>query len=458
MTKQYLPLLSFAMLLAFFNLPPTACSKDARAVDAGSVQIEVGPFDIHRHYRSMEGPYVMQKFRIADLMASNKVQIPESMVKFIEGGDHGAPTMQAPSMQSNGSSNQCMSNETPTGLVDASDKERELLWCKGIKIEVLDENGKKLPTAEFICHTNIDIDRITHFMAFSDLEHTGQSRIFTLTQGQTEFFFPEGYAVPVASDEEWQFTFQAANRTSDEHRRVKHLCTLYLARDSELKSPMKALHWYNPYMAVALKSEADKVEHHGPGCIATSSGDNAPNMVPNTNFKDSQGNTLSPHWAIPPGRHKYEFPLTIEKDTLPDDDELIHAVWSHVHPACTNAALIACDGKKQEKVFQVKVQTKFNSGPELKHIDDVLSKKGIPIKAKKNYLLTAIYENPENQALDSMVALGIFCESKTFKKADWNQATMNSISDNKSQQTAEKPCTDVFCGIKAGKQAASSSH
>lgn len=208
-------------------------------------------------------------------------------------------------------------------------------------------------------------------------------------------------------------------------------------------------------MAVELDPNAEKTEAqaHGPSCIAISRGDNAPNMVPNTNFSDPHGRILSPHWSVPPGRHKYEYPLSMDKETIPADDQFIHAVWSHVHPACTNTSLLSCDGNKRETVFKVNVETKFSSGPELKRIQEVLSTKGIPIKAGKNFVLTATYENPENKPLDSMVALGVFCESKSFKKPDWiNAATISSSADSK--KSAGDNCSDIYCGIKPSKKSA----
>ncbi|MBX9722254.1 MAG: hypothetical protein K2X81_12715, partial [Candidatus Obscuribacterales bacterium] len=309
--------------------PSTPAPKTIKAT------IEVGPFDLHRKYRSMEGPYVAELIRISDLLATAAVKVPESRVIFVEGGSS-APSMNGAAMGNNGSI---------AGLVDTSSSDKELYWFKSIKLQVLDENNHPLPSAEFICHLNIDADQVNRFMSFPDLERTGSSRVITITQGQTEFHFPDGYAVPVSSDEEWKFIFQAANRTTNQHRRVKHLCTVEFIKDSDLKSDMKALHWYNPYISVLLDESNAPPEHHGPGCMAISSGGNAPNMVPNTNFKDDKGRDMSSHWSIPPGRHVYRMPITEYSDPgFNAEDRKIHAVWTHIHPFCTNTTLAVCNG------------------------------------------------------------------------------------------------------------------
>ena len=49
-----------------------------------SAQVVAGPFDIHRKYRSMEGPYVSESIKVADLVNGGKTILPESKVKFVE--------------------------------------------------------------------------------------------------------------------------------------------------------------------------------------------------------------------------------------------------------------------------------------------------------------------------------------------------------------------------------------
>lgn len=442
-------------------LAGTKFAKIEPAKGTYACAIEVGPFDLHRKYRSMEGPYVMQKVRVADLVAARKIQFPESMVTFVEGGNaismSGGGASAPATVSMNGKSTSDLSNSSMTKSTkpmpwgDAGDDERELYWFRGLKLIVLDENNKPLPTAEFICHLNLDVDQVTRFMAFPELERSGSSRLVTLSQGQNEFFFPDGFAVPVASDEEWTFVFQAANRTTDEHRRVKHLCVLVFSKDSELKQTEapKALHWFNPYISVVLDSDTKlEMDHHGPSCMALARAANAPNMVPGGNFKGLNGQEMTSHWAVPHGRHSYSSSLIdgYEPD-LNKEDRKIHAVWSHVHPACTATELAECEGDSRKQVFKVNVRTGYAKGPELKHIDTILSKAGIPIRAGRNYQLKIDYENPYEDDLDSMASFGLFCESKTFVRPNWDEAvTFNKPA--RAPGESNKACDDVFCGIK----------
>lgn len=379
-------------------------------------EIIVGPFDLHQRYRSMEGPYTSQTFRVSDLAASKKVIVPESAIEFIE-STQGA----APSMSGGGSSKP---TEGIQGLVDTSNKKRALYWFKGLKLEVLDENDKPLPTAEFVCHLNLDVDPAFRDKVFPDGERTHSPRLVTLTQGQTEFFFPEGYAVPVAGDENWRLIFQAANRTTDKHRRVKHRLTMSFIKDADLVYPIKALGWYAPYVNVVVDKdspEAAEAEHQmGPGCMSTAMGLTAPNSTAGSVFTDTQNRRVSAHWVIPPGSHKYTSPITEARDPgFASKDRTIHAVWTHVHPLCTNASLQTCDGKNQENIFSVGCKTNVDKGLEIAAIDTISSQKGIKLPAGKQYQVVAEYNNTTDKPQDSMVVLGMFFADNTFARPDW---------------------------------------
>jgi cyclophilin family peptidyl-prolyl cis-trans isomerase len=394
--------------------------------------IIVGPFDLHRKYRSMEGPYCMSSLRIGDLLASPVVSLTEDMITFIEGGS-GSSMNGGPSMSGGG-----QFSAAPKGLVDSSSQPRELIWFKGLKLEVLDENDQSMPDAEFICHLNVDVDPAHRQRLFPEMQQSGTSRILTITQGQTDFQLPEGFGVPVASDELWAFTFQAANRTANQHRRIKHRCIISFIRDKDLVYPIKALHWYNPYITVTVDKNAPaavSAEHQDmPNCIGTSAGVNAPNSAPGSVFSDKFGRRVSGHWVVPPGAHTYSSP--IGEDGNPgfgSKDAMIHAAWTHIHPLCTRTSLMHCAGDSRKEIFTVKAKTKTEGGLQLEQIESVTSREGIPLPGNQRYELEATYENPTGSAQDSMVALGIFVADNNFARPDWCLAGSNS----------------AYCGIKS---------
>jgi cyclophilin family peptidyl-prolyl cis-trans isomerase len=378
--------------------------------------ITAGPFDLHRKYRSMEGPYISYDFKVGDIIESKEISLPEGLVVFVENG--GA----APSMAGGGSA-QTNSTEVK-GLVHSDLSHRTLLWLKGVKLEVLDENDKVLPTAEFICHWNLDVKPNFRNEVFKEGEKCASVRLATVTQGQTEITFPQGFAVPVSSDETWNAVFQAANRTTNDHRRVKHRCTFYFIKDQDLVYPVTALAWQVPWIHVIIDKNnvkaAEEVKSNCPSCLGISVGVNAPNNTSNGVFTDSKGQRVSGHWVIPPGTHTYTGVIDEEFEPgFAAKPRIVHTIWSHVHPLCSNLSLYECAGDTRKKLTSVGVKTDTKHGLEIKHIENWSSEKGIILPAKENYELEITYKNTTGVPQDSMAATGIFFEDPTFARPEW---------------------------------------
>jgi len=371
--------------------------------------ITVGPFDIHRRYRSMEGPFTDAQIRMGDLAAAKNVIVPEGMVKFTENGDK-------PSMNSGSGAGSKISS-----LPDTSHQPPALYWVKGFKLEVLDEKGRVQPTAEFICHFNLDVNTNQRNEIFTEGDRCNSSRILTITQGQTEVSFPDGFGVPVASDENWRFVFQAANRTTNEHRRVKHRLTVYLIPDKSLVEPITALNWYVPYVNVVVDKNTEAIstreKSECPLCYPTARGVNAPNATADSVDSDSFGRKITGHWVVPPGEHTW---TSLVRDfgfsAVPRQ---VHAVWSHIHPCCSQLSLVKISDLDRQPVLTTTARTIYKPGLQIHDIDYVSSEKGVTIPAGFKYEIDITYNNPTGQALDSMAVMGIFYEDNDFARPKW---------------------------------------
>jgi cyclophilin family peptidyl-prolyl cis-trans isomerase len=396
-----------------------------------SPSITVGAFDIHRRYRSMEGPYADLTVRMGDLAAAKNVNVPEALVKFVE-GNPGGVSMQGG--QGHG--------DTVSSLPDTSAQARKLYWVKGFKLDVLDEKGAVMPDAEFICHFNLDVTPQERNDAFPDGERCSNSRILTITQGQTRITFPEGYGVPVASDEHWRFIFQAANRTTDEHRRIKHRLTVYLIPDKDLVHPITALTWFVPSERVVIDKQTTEVVEKEkslcPLCMGTTRGVVAPNSVDTSLETDAYGRRVSGHWVVPPGKNTW---ATVVPDYgFASKNRVIHAAWSHIHPYCSTFSLVKVTPNSRDTIVSATSQTASDPGIQIKNIDYISSKEGIPMPANFPYELVISYDNTSGKALDSMATMGLFFEDNDFSRPKW--------VFNKDQ--------GQFCGVKASNVAAQS--
>lgn len=390
------------------------------------VSVTVGPFDIHRKYRSMEGPYVTEAVKVSDWLDKKSISVGEDHIQFVENGQQTSMAASA-------------SRVKPPAA--SASEPRELVWLTGVHLVVLDEHDRELPTSEFMCHCNVDLNRRDEI--FPEI-HTGSNRLFTITQGQSDIHFPAGCAVPLASNEYIYLKFQAANRTTTAHRRIKHLCTVDLIRDSDLKTPMKALSWYTPFMAVELNGSTKLAASslHGPGCLSLSTGENAPNAIPGTVIDYAAGRKVTGHWKVPPGRHFYVCPLTKERDFgFNSEDRIVRSVWTHCHPLCKQVTMLVCDGSKKTPVWTVDVSTNTDSGLETSKISDLNFTEGVLLPKGKQFEIDAIYDNTTGVAQDSMVSQGIFFEDPKFVKPNWSDQTLSPSKD-------PAQCTDLYCGVK----------
>jgi len=372
--------------------------------------VTVGPFDLHRRYRSMEGPYADTNIRMGDLAVCKNALVPEGMVKFTEN------STEAPSMKGGPGSGVKISS-----LPDTSGTAPKLYWVKGFKLEVLDEKDKVMPTAEFICHLNVDVDPAERNRIFQEGQRCMTSRILTVTQGQTEISFPDGFGVPVASDEHWRFIFQAANRTTDEHRRVKHRLTMYMIPDRELVQPITPLAWSVPFVQVVIDKNsptiAEKEKAECPTCFGSGRGVNAPNAVATSVESDAFGRKVTGHWVVPPGVQTWS--SVVREAGFADKPHLIHAVWSHIHPCCTSISLVKASPVERETIFTATSRTKVHPGLQIQDIDYLASKEGIALPANNNYEVDITYNNPTDKPLDSMATLGIFFEDNDWSHPSW---------------------------------------
>lgn len=382
--------------------------------------VTAGPFFIDRKYKSMEGPYVDLNLTVGDIISGGNVIADEKFVVFTDRPSTGA---------------------TPTLVLKKPDLPRSLFWLKGIKIEVIGEEEKPLPTTEFVCHMNLDTDRAFRAKAFPEAKASETERLLCLTQGLDSITFPPGFGLPVASDEPWRIVMQAANRTSSGSRLVKHKLTFYFIKDSELIRPLKALTWSVPYISVVVDrdtraaQETEKTNH--PHCGISSSGVTAPNGGEGSVWTDNIGRKVSAHWVVPPGKHNYVNPVTVPE--FGDKDRTIHLAWAHIHPLCTEFSLSSCADSK--KVFEGKATTSTKNGLLLKKIDCISDAKGILLKGGKNYQLQATYDNTTGEAQDSMVSCGIFFADENFARPAWSLARKSATHCEVRPNSASGSCT-----------------
>jgi cyclophilin family peptidyl-prolyl cis-trans isomerase len=291
----------------------------------------------------------------------------------------------------------------------------ELVWITGIKTEMVGEDGKTPALPELMCHVNLDYDLQKHAQLFNG--NTGlNSRMLTLSQGQLDAKFPEGFGMPLMSNEPISMTTQVLNFNIEKPNiQVRHKVTFEFIRDADLKTPMKALFNTSGFGMALIEGDTghfgiaspDK-STHGDSCLP---GEAAPNANGGSIYNDQFQRKFSGHWVVKPGREVNPTNVT-QYLNLPYDTTL-HYAAVHLHPFAEGLELRDITAKKT--VFKSKARS-FKDRIGLDYVTSFSSKKGVPLFKDHQYELISTYNNTTSTNQDSMAVMLLFLHDKRFTK------------------------------------------
>jgi hypothetical protein len=286
----------------------------------------------------------------------------------------------------------------------------EVVWVLGYKATMAAADGVTDASQEYMCHSNLDFDAGKHQQAFGGTKSI-TSRLFTLSQGQLEISFPEGFGLPLLGDEPLSLTTQVLNlNPTGETVGVRHRVTIHYARQSEQGRPLVPLFTKGVYGLELLEGpnayfgvDAATPEVHGPGCLQ---GQNATSHV----FEDPQGKKFTGHWVVKPGREENRTLVTKILD-LPYDTT-IHYIAVHLHPFAESLELR--DLTTGTTVFKSSTRP-FPDRIGLSHVDSFSSVEGIPIYKDHEYELVSVYLNTTDRDQDSMAVMNLYMLDRDFR-------------------------------------------
>jgi cyclophilin family peptidyl-prolyl cis-trans isomerase len=310
----------------------------------------------------------------------------------------------------------------------------ELLWITGFKTEMVGEDGKTPALPELMCHVNLDYDLSKHAQLFNG--DTGlNSRLLTLSQGQLDAHFPEGFGLPLMSNEPISMTTQVLNFNLDKpHLQVRHKVTFEFIRDADLKDPMKALFNTSGFGMALLEgsdghfgiSEPTK-EMHGDSCLP---GASAPNANGGSIYNDQFSRKFTGHWVVKPGREVN--PTNVTKYLNLPYDTTLHYAAVHLHPFAESLELRDITAKKS--VFKSKARS-FTDRIGLDYVTSFSSKKGVPLYKDHQYELISTYNNTTSTNQDSMAVMLLFLHDKKFTKPALETAAVQPAAMTSSLKT-----------------------
>lgn len=301
----------------------------------------------------------------------------------------------------------------PVYLMDSQPP--ELLWITGFKTEMVQADGTTPTLPEFMCHVNLDYNVAEHNKLFGEALN-GSSRLLTLSQGQVSARFPDGFGMPILSNEPLSLTTQVLNFNLEKPRmEVRHKVTFYFVRDRDLQDPLKPLFNAGAFGMKLIEGRdghygmpEGQAGEHGPSCLP---GTTAPNASGGSVYADAQGRKFSGHWVVKPGREVNHTNVTRYMN-LPFDKTL-HYIAVHLHPFAESLELR--DLTMNKRIFKSRARG-FRRKIGLSEVDHFSSPKGVPMYKNHDYELVSVYKNTTKVDQDSMAVMLLFLLDKDFKK------------------------------------------
>lgn len=300
----------------------------------------------------------------------------------------------------------------------SEDNEPKLIWITGFRAVMVGPDGKTPISQEFMCHSNLDFNVGSHSRLMGWEKNNPNTRLFTLSQGQYEIKFPEGFGIPFFSNEKFSLTTQVLNLNDPVNKyKIKHKITIDYVRDRDLKAPMKPLLPVSAYGLKLLEGKdgyynvSNELEAHGEGCLV---GQNADTHE----FKDGFQRKFTGHWVVKPGR-EVNHTLVTKILNIPYDTK-IHYIAIHLHPFAESIELK--DLTTGETVFKSKVKGASNRIG-IDNVEYFSSKDGIPIYKDHQYQIISVYNNTTNEDQDSMAVMFLYLLDKEYNNSAFNAQT-----------------------------------
>lgn len=289
----------------------------------------------------------------------------------------------------------------------------ELLWVVGYRTSAVAPDSDTPVSQEFVCHANLDFDAKDYYARFPQAPPIS-GRVFTLSQGQQDIRFPEGFGIPVSSDLPITLATQVLNLNIEDPGGilVRHKVEIFYVRDAEVQGEMIPLF---QGAAEGFKALGD-AKHYGfdqgeepmgSGCDAGKA------ALPGDSDDDAHGQKFTAHWIVEPGEEVNTTNVTRFLN-LPYDTT-VHYIAVHLHPF--GQRLLLKDLTDGSVVFDAKARQATNRVG-LEGVDHFSSIEGIRLYKDHQYELTSWYDNTTDHDVDSMAVMYMYLRDLRFTKPD----------------------------------------
>jgi len=294
--------------------------------------------------------------------------------------------------------------------LDAQDE--SLLWIVSYESMVEAVDQKTPLKAAFMCHNNLNYDQ-KEKSPWQIKTSGANSRIFTLSEGQTSLDFPKGFGLPMQANQGLKMVSQVLNhKEKDIHIESRHHVRFKYLKDSELKSPLKALYQQSIFVTKQISGPAGSyglphlcVDHHLDSNQIKGA---QPQHDCSINFSrknydpynDKHGRRYTGHWKLPYGEERLKTDVTQMLDL--DRNSRIHMIGVHLHPYAK--ALSLWDVTTDSLLYAANILTKAD-GFGFDSVGYYKDSIGIPVYKDHHYELVSEYECKDSTEAHTAMAV-----------------------------------------------------
>ncbi|WP_033955949.1 hypothetical protein [Psychroserpens jangbogonensis] len=282
------------------------------------------------------------------------------------------------------------------------DTKNELVWITSFGTKALSTNEVDQLSNDYVCHTNIDLFEGEHYSRWNLNHRIGEQypRLTSMSNGIENYKFPEGFGFPVFTNENLLLATQSLNHNiKGDPFTIKHEVNLGFKPHSKQMKPLMS-----KTVFVMLPYDAEN-PFQGPT-------DTSPNMclpveTKNHSYKNNQGESLSGHWVIFPGKDNYSYDITHQLQLK--DSTTMHHIAAHLHPF---AETLALRDKTADSILYVSKAENYTDKIGLKSVSYFSSAEGIMLYPDHKYELVLQTNNSTTVNQDMMASMFVFLYDK----------------------------------------------
>ena len=283
-----------------------------------------------------------------------------------------------------------------TFQIDAN--KEDIVWLTSFETITINNNENDTLSTDFICHSNIDFYGNDHLTKWDLTNRIGQQypRLTTMSNGIEKYKLPEGYGVPVFSNENLILTTQSLNHNiKNKLINVKHRMNIGYKNDHKTLKPLmsKTVFVMLPYdRENPFKGPTEKNPSF---CL--------PVETKNHSYLNEKGESLSGHWVIFPGKATFSYDISSQLQLK--DSTTMHYIVSHLHPFAETLSFK--DTTLDSTLFTAEANN-YNDKIGLKQVSYFSSEKGIMLYPNHKYELVLKTNNTTNIQQDMMASMFVF--------------------------------------------------